>query len=44
MKFTSQKYSFPRKPQNHEIHETSSELLIFIIQPNKLNKHSYRVL
>jgi len=29
---TSQKYSFPRRPQNHEIHETSSELLIFLLQ------------
>lgn len=25
---TSQKNSFPRRPQNQEIHETSSELLI----------------
>jgi len=31
---TSQKYSFPRKPQNQDIHETSSELLIFVDQPN----------
>jgi len=29
---TSQKYSFPRRPQNQDIHETSSELLIFIDQ------------
>lgn len=28
--FTSQKNSFPRSPQNHEIQETSSELLIFL--------------
>jgi hypothetical protein len=28
--FTSQKNSFPRSPQNHEIHDTSSELLIFV--------------
>lgn len=28
MVHTSQKNSFPRRPQNHEIHETSSELLI----------------
>lgn len=27
--FTSQKNSFPRSPQNHEIHDTSSELLMF---------------
>lgn len=26
---TSQKNSLPRSPQNHEIHETSSELLMF---------------
>jgi len=30
---TSQKNSFPRRPQNQEIHETSSELLISINQP-----------
>jgi len=29
---TSQKYSFPRRPQNQEIHETSSELLISVSQ------------
>lgn len=28
MVHTSQKNSLPRRPQNHEIHETSSELLI----------------
>lgn len=27
---TSQKNSFPLSPQNQEIHETSSELLIFL--------------
>jgi len=27
---TSQKNSFPRRPQNQEIHDTSSELLIFL--------------
>ena len=36
---TSQKNSLPRKPQNHEIQDTSSELLIlfffiFIIYPS----------
>jgi len=30
---TSQKYSFPRRPQNQEIQETSSELLISNDQP-----------
>ncbi|GAV03101.1 hypothetical protein RvY_13581 [Ramazzottius varieornatus] len=30
---TSQKNSLPRRPQNHEIHETSSELLILLQQP-----------
>lgn len=30
MVFTSQKNSLPRSPQNHEIHDTSSELLILI--------------
>ena len=28
--FTSQKNSLPRRPQNQEIHDTSSELLIFL--------------
>jgi hypothetical protein len=30
LQITSQKNSFPRRPQNQEIHETSSELLIFL--------------
>jgi len=33
-KTTSQKNSFPRNPQNHEIHETSSELLI-VVTPHR---------
>lgn len=29
---TSQKNSLPRRPQNHEIQDTSSELLIFLVE------------
>lgn len=38
--FTSQKNSFPLKPQNHEIHDTSSELLIFLKNKVNLTKHT----
>jgi hypothetical protein len=35
---TSQKKSFPRRPQNHEIHDTSSELLILLFIVGENNK------
>lgn len=37
---TSQKNSFPRKPQNHEIQDTSSELLIFLRQKKPVERQS----
>lgn len=37
---TSQKNSLPRRPQNQEIQETSSELLIFTINNNKQKQMS----
>ena len=30
IQLTSQKNSFPRSPQNQDIHDTSSELLMFL--------------
>jgi len=38
---TSQKNSFPRKPQNHEIQDTSSELLIFLRQKKPRGEFRY---
>lgn len=40
---TSQKNSFPRKPQNHEIQDTSSELLIFLRQKKPWEESRYYV-
>jgi len=41
-KSTSQKNSFPRKPQNQEIHDTSSELLIVKTPQKSVHKiHKY---
>lgn len=40
---TSQKNSFPRKPQNHEIQDTSSELLIFLRQKKPWGESRYYV-